>query len=166
MKIRDLIGFNDSRVEPVVVKDNITENITDTINERFKYFEELLKNTVETPAPTSYENSVLNDDESREMLKVLLHLYKSYFNDVPPNRNLDYNFISNIPKDVFKVAMNSYDKNEIPVLNPLIYLYILCVDDIYALPLYVKYLKDLFIEYNDEIDEYYDDYIEYLNNNE
>lgn len=164
MKIRDLIGFNDSKVEPVVVDNN--NSITEALDEKFKYFEELLKNTIETPAPQSYENSVLNDDESRDVLKMLLYFYKTYFNDVPPNRSLDYNFISNIPKNVFKESLDGYEKENIPVFNPLIYLYILCADDIEAMPLYVKRLKDLFIEYNDEIDNYFDEYIEYINEND
>lgn len=104
----------------------------------------LLETNQPTTLPESVEKAELTDDEANEVLSYLLYLQTEYFSEIPLARELCKQFVWNMPREVYEAFSTNRTYEEPDVINPLIFLYILCTEDPYfSMGKYVNIIHNL-----------------------
>lgn len=148
------------KTEPVVTTDKTINHMDEKLDEIFSMIK---KNTQPIDAvPPNFDKFILNNDQISDVLSELINLQEKYFNDIPLRQDLVKQFMWNIPKEVYDAYRDYIDYERHEALNPLLYFYIFCTEDVaLTLPLFVKIINDIYEKDSKSIDEEADSYIEY-----
>lgn len=107
--------------------DNDIGKLDNNIDKILQYIKSMSEK--DNSAPAGYDYTTLNDDEISNVLSMLIEFEEKYFSDTPLASELEQRFMWNIPKNVYKAAINVKDKGLPDALNPLYWFYILCAEE-------------------------------------
>lgn len=146
------------------IEDDVNEN---SVNKIISIMKDYARNNSGV-APSHVENTNLDDNEINEVLSYLLYLQEKYFKDLPLSSELCKQFMWNIPKNVYKSFKECMEYGEPDILNPMMSLYIFCVDEPrFSVGKFIDTLYNLIgPDELDLIEEKVNEYNEYFNDNE
>lgn len=107
----------------VYVKDESTDKNVNSIMEMLTD----IKNQIKVPSGTE-PSTLLNEIEVEVVLNILLTLQDKCFSMTPLSPDLVKAFVWNIPRSMYDLAIENYENNGIPALNPLYWFYMFCID--------------------------------------
>lgn len=129
MKYWELIsvGGKTSLPTPPVSNESSSSDILDEkIQKIMDYMENLSKknNTI----PIEEVDTILNEEQSVDVLTMLLDFEKKYFMETPLSEMLEKRFVWNIPKPIYDAARHARDCEYPDCLNPLFWFYLFCTE--------------------------------------
>lgn len=86
-----------------------------------------MKDNLKVPENVS-PDTILNEDEVRNVMDILIQLQDELFVETPISPELVKQFVWNLPRPFYEMAMRNYKKKNPPCLNPLYWFYIFCID--------------------------------------
>jgi len=78
----------------------------------------------------SDKTTSLTEDEVSEVLSMLLNFQEKYFSEIPLSDDLSKDFVWNLPRSIYNLAIKSTMTDQIDCLNPIFWFYVMCVPDI------------------------------------
>jgi hypothetical protein len=142
--------YNEEPTDVICSYDNCETSIINDSNnkalsdEKIDKLISLLETSQPMMPPESIEKAELTDDEANEVLSYLLYLQTEYFSEIPLARELCKQFVWNMPREVYEAYSTTKKYEEPDVINPLIFLYILCTEDPYfSMGKYVNIINNL-----------------------
>lgn len=127
--------------------------------------EKLQQNTYEIPENNITDDStILNDDETNNILSMLLYFRSKYFSEIQLSENLCKKFVWNMPKAIYETAAKAYEYGY-DYMNPIMLFYIFCAKDPQSA--YGKFMDIMLTSIDDEnfsiINSYAEEYDLYCN---
>lgn len=109
----------------IIVDDsNKMDDISSSLSKIMAFMESHMN--TENEIPPGYDNTILNEKQTTDVVTMLLEFQDKYFSATPLSDKLERRFVWNIPLNVYKAAMLARDKEWPDCLNPLYWFYIFC----------------------------------------
>lgn len=118
-------------VKPVIEEEPKTPVIDNTVNEEVLGLLRSIKEQIQVPSYVSEEtktSTILNEEEVGNVLDILVKLQENVFKNTPISSVLVKQFVWNIPREIYNLAMNNFKSNAAPCMNPLYWFYVFCID--------------------------------------
>lgn len=115
--------------QPVIEKP-VEKHVEDTRKEDEEEMLSLLREIKEKiNVPENVDPStILNEKEANALLDILIMLEKNVFTETPLSRDLVTQFIWNLPRPFYEMAMRNFKQNKPPCMNPMYWFYMFCID--------------------------------------
>lgn len=125
-EIRDPKTYTQPVIEEVKQEPSVIDNRKETDEEVISLLREI-KEKINVPENVD-PSTILTEEEADKLLNILITLENNVFMETPLSRDLVAQFIWNIPRPFYEMAMRNYKRNNPPCMNPMYWFYAFCID--------------------------------------
>jgi hypothetical protein len=135
---------------------------SDTSMDGYETILSMLKDLKTSNQTSSDVKTTLNEKQATRLMDSIFDFYERYFTDIPMGSTISKNFVWNIPTNVYKMTIDSLDKEYPDVLNPMLLFYpFLTIDNEFEYAKYLQILYRILTSWKETIDDLAKEYDEY-----
>ena len=130
----------------------------------YQMLQEIKKNVNESSKEIK---TLLKDDEASAIMDYIIDLSEKYFSDIPFSEKQFRQFVYNIPRRVYYGMLDSIEKGEPDIINPMTLIYLMFVDEpAWSMGRFLKIIEKMMEDDADAINHFNDEYIKSLEEDE
>ena len=142
------------------IAEHETNNEEDDVkNSALYHMLQEIKNDV--ASSTAEVKTLLDEEEASEIMEFIMHLHDTYFTDIPFSSEQFRQFVWNVPRRYYAAMIDSLERYEPDILNPVTVLYLAFTDNPgFACAHFLFKLEEMIDHDRDAITEDDEDYME------